>query len=220
MTIGEQLGLNAINWSGMLSTTMYWLTYIVVAILLGAFFTVLSIILSYKIKVDVYRLCGSGKDGMYSIGKRTTNRLKKVDGGRAWKALWPLFNRKKISPFDSDYIYSGNRVYAFILNDEWIPGRINVNQDKNKLSVELITVPNHIRDWQSLQHKKNNLEFAEHNWWADNKLIVCTIIAVAVCCAMAVVTVWLSYKFAAGGKEAAASLTEAIKNIGIIQGIG
>ena len=218
--IAGQLGLSAINWSGILANTLYWVGYIVVGIFIIGFFIALSMILSYNIKVTVLPLCGSGKEGVYSVGKEKKNRFKKIRGGTSWKALFPLFNRKEIEPFDDDSIYPGKKTYAFELNGELIPGRVNISNEGGKIKGDLSPVPYYVRNWQSLQHKKNNLEYAEHDWWTDNKVMVVTLVAVALCCAMAVVTVYLSYKFAAGGGEKISALTEAIKNFGVSSGVG
>ena len=102
---------------------------------------------------------GSGKDGVFSIGKKKKNRFKWIKKRTAWKPMLPLFNKQEVEPFDSEYIYPGNQVYAFCLNGEWIPGRVNIDKDEDTIRAEINPVPYYVRNWQSLQHKKNAQEF-------------------------------------------------------------
>jgi len=84
--------------------------------------------------------------------------------------MYPLFNKKDIEPFDQEFVYPGKQIYVFDLNGAWIPGRININKTEGKLRAEINPVPYYVRNWQSLEHKKNAQEFSEHDFWAENKI--------------------------------------------------
>lgn len=159
---------------------------------------------------------GSGKDGVFSFGKKRKNRVKWIKNRTSWKRLFPFFNKKEIEPFDSEYIYPGNQIYGFELNGELIPGRINIDKDENKIRAEINPVPYYIRNWQSFQHKKNAIEYAENNWWDQNKMFIYMLLAILFCCIMCVVTIYMSYQFATKGKLDLGKITEAIEKINVI----
>lgn len=212
--------LSSIDFGGGLISALYWSGYIVlVLIILGMIFT-LWYLLSFNIKVNVLPLYGSGKDGIFSVQKAKKNRVKWIKKHSAWRKMWPLFNRKELEPFDSEYIYPGNQVYAFEINNEWIPGRINIQQTEKELRSQINPVPHFIRNWQSLQHKKDALEFASNNWWDENKPLIIAILTVAICCATCLISVYLTYKYLAPGRADWASLLGAIRSVNTIPGVG
>lgn len=176
---------------------------------------------TFNIIMTYWELYGSGKDGIFSIGNRKTNRLKKVKEGTAWKTFKPWFNRKEHEPFDSEFIYPGNQVYAFKFGDVYIPARINITQSEDEIRGELNPVPYAYRNWQSLQHKINEQEFSKHNFWEDNKQFIMGMITVGICCAACLGTIWLTYKFAGsdgGGLAVIKAHTNALVNYGTIPG--
>lgn len=175
---------------------------------------------SFNIKAEVYKLYGSGRDGIYSFSKPQKNRVKWVKRKTAWRAMKPFFNKKDIEPFDQEYIYPGNTIKAFEFNGEWVPGRINIREDEETLKAEINPIPYYVRNWQSLKHKEHAQEFAEHNWWADNKYFIMVLVTAGLCLLMVGITVYFTYNYATGGTEAAAGLTDALKNFNTIGGIG
>lgn len=211
--------VGSINWGSIIANTMYWLGYGLLGLFIILFFVAVFVYTGYNIKVDVFSLYGSGKEDAFSLSKPKKNRFKKIKKGTYWKSLYPLFNSKEMEPFDSKYIYPGNKVYAFKLNDELIPGEIKINYSGDQLRAELNPVPHSVRNWQSLMHRKNNFEFAQHNFWEDNKALIITLAAVVVCCALGGFTVYLTYKFAGGGTTAINSLASAINNMNVIGGV-
>ena len=176
------------------------------------------LITTYTIKVQYYPLYGSGKDGVFAVGKKKWNRVKWIKNRTAWKPLLPLFGKKEIEPFDSEYIYPGKQVYAFDLNGEWQPGRINVNRSEEKIRAEINPTPYYIRNWQSLQHKKHALEFSQTDWWSENKTLF-TVLAVSICCLAAVcLTAYLTYQHAGNVIPALQMASDSIKGINVIPG--
>jgi len=211
-------GLETIDFSIYISQIMNWVGIIFISAFCIGTLYFLYHILSFKLNATVFPLYGSGKDGVFSFGKSKRNKIKWINKKTAWRSLWPLFNRVDREPFDSEYIYPGNRVYVFELGDEWSPGRININLSEEKLRAEINPVPFVVRNWQSLTHKKNAAEFAKHSFWEDNKYFIMGVVAVLICCVLCGVTIYFTYKFATGGVQQSAALTNAIKNIGNIAG--
>lgn len=206
--------------TGIWGQIIYWVGWSLLGIIIIGLFLVVFYYLTFNIKAETWQLYGSGKDGIFSIGKKKTNRLKWINRRSAWKPLFPLFNKNEIEPFDSEYIYPGNKIYGFILNNSWFPGRINIDQDEETIRGEINPVPYYVRNWQSLQHKKHAREFAEHNFWEDNKYFFMVIVTAALCLIMVGLTVYFTYKFASGGNAAMSNLADAIRNMNTIGGIG
>lgn len=211
-------GLEAVNWFAIFAEMMYWVGYILLGVIILIGFVMIFYVTQFKLKATVIQLYGSGKDGVFSFGKPKKNRVRWVQQRTAWKSLFPLFNKYEREPFDTEYIYPGNQLYVFELNNEWMPGRINVKQTEQEIRTEINPVPYYIRNWQSLTHKKNAIEFAKHSFWEDNKYFIMGIISVAICAALCGATIWWSFKYATGGTNQIGALTNAIQNMGSIPG--
>ncbi len=209
-------GLEAIDMSGSVSQIMYWAgIFIISGLVLGGLWAVYYYV-QYNIKVKVVKLYGSNKDGQFAFGKETSNRAKWVNNRQAWRSLFPLFNKKNRSPIDPEYIYPGNACYVFDLDGEWIPGRRNINIKEGEIRAEINPVPYELRNWQSFEHKRNAIEFAEHDFWTENKYFFMVIICVAICAAICIATVYFTYEFSTAGVAKSAALTDAIKSFGNI----
>ena len=206
-----------INYVSIISQTIYWIAYgllglIVMLAMIAAYFY-----LTHNIKANVYPLYGSGKDGVFSIGKIKKNRVKWIKKKGAWRSLFPLFNSKDREPFDQEYIYPGNQIYVFEINGEWMPGRININQTEEEIRGEINPVPYYIRNWMAAEDKIDDSEFAKNDFWANNKMLIMTIIAVAICCALAGLTIYLAFEFASPAAGAMNNLADSLKGFGNIQ---
>lgn len=201
-------------------TALYWIGYSLLGIILCAVMFIIYHFLSFGYTVTVFPIYGSARDGIFSVQKPVKNRVKWIKNQTAWRKLWPIFNRKNIEPFDAEYIYPGKRIYAFELNNEWIPGRINVRQSENQLRAEINPVPYFVRNWQGLQYRENATEYAQANWWDQNKAFVMTLVTVGVCCVLCLLTVYFTYKYLAPGRADWAMLTSAIKQAGTVPSIG
>ena len=211
-------GIENINFAGLTVQIMYWLKIFVYAVITGVVFIIAYIYMTYTIKVTEFRMYGSGQDGVFSVAKRKTNRVKWGKNKTSWKPMLPLFNKKEIEPMDAEFIYPGNQVYAFVLNGDWIPGRINISKSEDKIKAELNPVPYYVRNWQSLQHKKNAIEFAAKDWWTENKTIVIALLCGVACLAACCATIYFTYKYAGAGRTDVQALTTAIKGFGNIPG--
>jgi len=214
------LGLGNINWMGGVSQVIYWVFYAMIGLFIIIAMVAVYYWLSYKIKVDVYPLYGSGKDGVFSVGKRKSNKVKWSKDKSSWQKLYPLFNKKKLEPFDDEFIYPGKKIIAFELNQQWFPGRINIQQTESGIRGEINPVPYWVRNWQAIEHKQNAIDFAKHDFWSDNKNFIWMLLSVGICCALCLGTVYFTYKFAAGGTASMDKLTEVLKNIGGQSGVG
>jgi len=161
--------LSGMNFTGLGAKLLFWLGYGCLGLLILGVMIMFYYILQYNIKASTWTLYGSGTDGIFSFGKKQWNRIKWVNRKTAWRPMFPLFNKMELEPFDSEYIYPGKQILAFILNNKWTPGRINIDKTEKEMRSEINPVPYYVRNWQSLIHKKNAKEFAEHNFWEDNK---------------------------------------------------
>ena len=207
-------GLETIDFTSTIVTTMYWVFYGFLALIIILVFLGVYVYISYNIKADVYPMYGSGKDGVFSVGKRKSNRVKWNKEKTGWKKLWPIFNRKSIEPFDDEFQYPGKRIVVFELNNQWFPGRINITQSEDQIRGEINPVPYWIRNWQALEYKQNAMDFAKHDFWSDNKNFVWMVLSIGICCAMCLATVWLSFKYAGGKTGAMEGLTAALQSFG------
>ena len=208
----------SINLAGQISQIIYYLGIILGSGLsIGTLYAVYYVS-RFRIKATVFPLFGSGKDGVFSFGKPKMNRVRWVNNHTAWRSLFPLFNKKDKEPFDPEMVYPGNRIYVFALGEEWSPGRINIKQTEDEIRGEVNPVPHYVRNWQSLQHKKNAMEFAQHSFWEDNKTFIMTIVCVAICAALCLTTVYFTYKFTTTGVQQAGNVADAIRNFGSIAG--
>jgi len=209
----------SIDWMPIVGQIVYW----IMVTLFGLGFSVAGWVvyhfMSFPYKMTIWSLYGSGKDGVFSFSKPKKNRVKWNKHKNAWIKLYPLFNKKEVEPFDSEYIYPVKQIYAFELNEELMPCRINVNQSEKEIRCEINPVPHAVRNWQSLQHKKNADEYADEGWWDQNKAYVYMLLAIIFSLALCGVTVWLTYQFASLGRDDVSALTAAIKGVGNIPGV-
>lgn len=206
-------GMSSINWFPIVGKLVYWFGIFLLAVIILAVFVAIYYWLKFNIKATVIPLYGSGEDGVFAFGKPKTNRLRWINNRTAWISLFPLFNRKEREPFDSEYIYPGNRIIIFEINNEWVPGRININKSENEIRTEINPVPYYVRNWQSLEHKKNAVEFAKKGFWEENKYLFITL---GVTCANLIlcgVVIYFSYKFTVGGRADSQAFTNAVNNL-------
>ena len=223
-----------VDWLQIAGVGAYWIGYgLVAALILVVFFVALHFT-TFNFRMSYIELYGSGKKGNFGFGKKQNNRIKWIKNKTKWRALYPLFNREDLEPFNSEYIYPGNHLEAIKYNNTYIPLRINIEVTENErftkegkerkpqewLSGILSPVPHYIRNWQSLTHKKNAQEFAEHSFWEDNKQFLIALITIGFCCTLTAFTFWLAYKFATegGSLNTIVEHTQALTNFGVIPG--
>jgi len=211
--------LSGMNFGGLVGQIFFWIGWTLIGVLILSVFVLIYYLMNFNIKADTWMLYGSGKSGTYSVGIKKRNRVRWIKKKTAWRPLWPLFNKTELEPFDPEYHYPGKQIYAFIANDKWIPGRINIVKDGDEITSEINPVPYYVRNWQSLQHKKNAQEFAEHNTWQDNKHFFMVLITAVLCLVMVAITVYFTYKFATGGNAAMGNLADALRNWNTLQSV-
>ena len=224
-------GMNVAVSAATLTNVVMWLGIglLMLFVLIGVFF--IFHMLSYSYKITIWPLVGSGNKDEYTIGQPKTNKIKFTKDRTTWKKLWPLFNSKRLQPFDGQHIYPGKRIYAYELDGEYIPAKINIaapvykkdeNGNKVLVSAEVMKinpVPAHIRLWQMQEHRRNAQEFAQQGFWEQNKQILLTLGVAIACLACVGLTVYFTYKFTTGGVAATDRLTSAIKGLGNIPGV-
>lgn len=256
-------GLDQVDFLGSTTAVMgqvgYWLGILfasgaILAVMVAGYYY-----LTFRYSMTIFPLYGSGKDGVFSFGRPRGNRFKWNKRKTAWKQMLPLMNKKEIEPFDQEYIYPGNKLYAFEINNQLIPGRVNIElkpkdpnvslrekeaiedeinkllkirygetsfipcaveipQSEDEIRAKINPVPHHVREWQSLQHKKNALEFAETDWWSENKTLFTALAVTLFCCILCGFTIWYTYKFAVGGLVEGKEIAQIISSIGRIPG--
>lgn len=213
MALDLPYDLSQLPWFNWVGSAMYWIQIVLLAavILGGIWFAYYYF--SFKYDLTVFPLKG-GVQG-YAIDKPKKNRLRWTKRRTSWQPMWPLFTGRRLEPFDDKYVYPGNKVFAYELNGELIPANIATLTGEGEKVIS--PVPHYIRNWQSIERKRNEMEFAQHNFWADNKGLIFTLLAVVACCILCGVTVYITYQFAAGGTASMDRLSAAIQNWGTIK---
>lgn len=206
--------------SGAVGSVFYWLGYGILALALMGVLGIGYYFISFNYKVWVFPIYGSGKDGVFSVQKPKKNRVKWIKHQTAWRKMFPLFNRKEIEPFDTEFIYPGKTIYAFELNNEWVPGRININKTEDSMRAEINPVPYFVRNWQGLQYKQNAVEYSMPGFWEENKQLIMGVLTVAICLAAMLAAIYFTYKYLAPGRADLAAFTSAIKNANTAPVIG
>ena len=210
-------GMEGVNFAPVLAKTMYWMGIVILSIIILAVLWMAWRMSSFKIKVTVYPLFGSGIGNDVSIGKPKYNRVRWNKQHTSWQTMKPFMNQKDREPIDPTFIYPGNCVNVYEINDEWVPIKHEIDLEGAKGALKM--VPHSMRAWQSQVHKRNAEKYAKIDFWSENKYLFITIGCVLACCALALGTIWLAFKFAQPASENMASLTDAIKNMNMIPGI-
>lgn len=164
----------------------------------------------FRMDLIVFPVRGDASGG-YSIGERKKNKVHTNQMKEEWTLLKPWFKGKTIEPFESKYIYPGNKVYAYKLQGEYFPAKINFVEGKG---LTLDPVPSYIRRWQNNKHREINIELSKDNWWDQNKELIMTMATVFICMTTVAVVTYFTYKFVTGESTAIEGLTQAIKGLG------
>lgn len=141
----------------LMASAAKWIFYFIISG--GSLLVIYSVFtyFQYNIKVTYWPLYGSSKDGVFSVGKLTTNRARWNKSRNAWKMLWPFMNKKEHPPFDSEHIYPGNNVFAFKINQNYIPGRFNTDVQAVSFEEEEEEFFGHVKDLAGLYNIDLNL---------------------------------------------------------------
>ena len=215
-------GLQGISMGPLAAAMAQWFGIFLLAALIITAFVMIYYFTSFPISADVFPMYGSGKDGVLAVGIKKKNKVKWINHRTAWRSMFPLFNKIDRDQFDSEFIYPGKgkkkQVYVFDFNEQWNPGRINIEQTEEEIRSQINPVPYHVRNWQSLQHKKNAQEFAKNGFWEENKSFFTVLAVVAFCCILCGTVIYFTFKYAGGGREDALMIANAIK--GFASGAG
>ena len=128
-------GMGNIDWFNItaIGQIMYYVGIFFLAVIILAVFVIIFYVIKFRIKATVIPMYGSGKDGVFSFGKPRKNRVRWTNNKTAWQSLWPLFNKVEREPFSSEFMYPGNQIYVYELENEWAPGRQNVSVELKPL---------------------------------------------------------------------------------------
>ena len=131
-------GIGNVDWFNIagIGQIMYYVGIGFLALIILAAFGIALYVMQFRIKATIIPMYGSGTDGVFSFGKTKKNRVKWVNNKTAWKSLFPLFNKVEREPFSSEFIYPGNQIYVYELENEWAPGRQNISVEVNQLEGE------------------------------------------------------------------------------------
>ncbi len=216
-----------INTIGAFSQILFYVGWSLAVIVIFGMFAAVGYLWTFNIKVRINTLVGTTQDSMFSVSRTKSNRVKiiKINGVDKWKPLWPLMNKITHPIFDSKYIYKKGYVECFEVGKDWVPMVMDVNKKGNNVSdISLSAVPHHVREYQSLKYKQNALDFAKESFWDQNKNFILGVLTVLVCCVLCGITIWLSFKFAAGNMaEIIGPIqehTRALNNFGTIPASG
>jgi hypothetical protein len=207
------------NLGAYLAPIIKWTGITIASILLIVLFIAIYYRMLFTVKIKYWTLYGTTDENVYTIGKMLLNRARWVNNKTEWRLLWPLGNKKPVQPFDQKYINSNKIAYAVETNDTYMPVQFGLDITKDGVIGKIDPVPYAIRSWQSLTHKKHNQEFAQHNFWEDNKTLFMTIGAIALCCLLCAVTIYFTYQFVAPKQEAMNALAQALMNRNVVPGI-
>lgn len=188
------IGLESIHFGHIFNTMLYWLGYLLMAG--GGLFLLYALwyVTGYPMKLTYWPITGNINENV-TADRPKKNRVKWNKHKTAWLTLWPLFNKKEIEPFDSEYIYPGKNLYAFKYGEVYLPAELSVMDVKNP-QFQIKPIPYYIRNWQTVQLKQNEEEFRKKNFWEENKYFLMVMITAVACCAVVAITVYYTYQYA------------------------
>lgn len=210
-------GLENINFTGIAVRTAYWTGIGLFTLLMTGVVGYFIYKKSYNYNITIWPLVGSGNANYFAIGIPSKNQAKIVESGgrRYMKFFWPLLNRKEYEPFPEDLRYSGRNLYGYRMGEFILPARLHGLSKEEGLQIK--PVPNYIRNWQSLSHKKLEMEFRKPGFWEENKYTIMTLMTISICMVGFIATIYFAYKLSAPGIAETSRLTEAIKSLGTIR---
>ncbi len=194
--------LESIDWASMLTGFLYWAGIIITATLMMVVVIVIYYWLSFPYKLTYWTVVGSGQKGL-TIDSPKRTRIKWGKNKSYWTSLHPFFNKKRIEPFPIKYIYPNKNLYAFKVGDDFIPANIDLGTQGTEFKIE--PIPYHVKNWQIMELKQNEVEFSQKSFWDENKMLIGAVMVVAICCGLAGVTIYYSYSFATTGLENSAT---------------
>lgn len=209
-----------INWFEVVGTVAKYVAIVLfmAACIAAAWFA--TYIGKFKIKALEFPLYASGDSGQYSIGRGKNQRFRWKDKTKtSWVPLLPFGNKIEVEPFSQKYVYDGNRVFCFKYGEKYVPGVINVKKDsEGNIKGDLDIVPHFMRKWQSIMHKQYAQELQKQGFWEENKYFIMGVITVAICCATALATIYISYNMVGASRADMQALTNVIRGLGNIPG--
>ena len=197
-----------INWMSGISTSMYWLGYgLLVLVILGAFAAV-TYLMMYKFKVTIYTVAKES-DGTYRVITKKSDRGKYVMKDKVRKFRL-LFNHKSLPPIPNESLWPKNNIFLLKINDDtYIPSPPKLSTNK-----EIQMLENDIIFWSTTEMANANKDYSKINGWDRYGNVVVMAGTVLFCLILVGVTVYYTYQHANGVTAALGGVTEALKNGG------
>jgi len=191
-----------------LHTFLVWGGYILLALLILAFFVALYFFIQFRYKVTypVLHYDSNGKNAQILKFKTDRARIVKRKG---IKRMQLMKKRKYIEPFPDSIIRPGKRVNLMRINDDGTYTPMPSLSFNSPAQFEYLTPEEKMFAILQLEESANANQTPE----ATRRILMYTLIAVAFCLIAAVAAVWLIMKAPNKAVDAVNSLTPALKNI-------
>ena len=211
-------GLDAVNFGGIIAKTMYWLGYTLLTLLImGGLFAVF-IFMQYKYKVTILMRGGTGsKNEAHAIGRVVKDRAREYrdkNGVTKWKLL---FKRKNIQPPDYENIYPGKNLFLYQSGpNSYYPFKLTVSNP----SASFEPIPHDVNLWTGLELREAAQEYQQPSFWQKYGNVAVMMGTIFFCLILVGVTVYYTYQHANGVSSALGGLTDTLKNVNTIGGVG
>jgi len=204
-----------LNYLGIFAQIIYWTGWTLLAFILSALIFGIAYYFTFPLKVTVWKVYGDPNKNQVAFGKPKSNRCRWNKSKTAWVKLWPLLKQQQVKPFPPEVMYQGNNCVAYEYGNQWYPVKHDFSESKG---IFMKPIPYEIRQWQALQHKRIAMEYANHTFWDDNKILIISLIVAAINLALVGATIYFTYKFAAPGAAEMRGLADAIRGMSVIPG--
>ena len=178
-------------------------------------FAFIGYMLSFNINLTEIIVTGDGNAG-YKVSKFKANKAKWNKQRTALIFLYPMFRNKKHVPVNTDQIYD-NKLMYFNFNGLCMPANIKLTDVGGRPLI--IPELKQLEEFQINMRKENAREFAEHDFWSENKSLIVALVTCIFCLAAVGFTVYMTYNFATGGVNAMNNLADKIGQLGVVQSV-
>lgn len=201
---------------------LYWLGLVLFAIVFFGFLFAIYLFMGYKYKLTIMERRGVGKQDdreltEHAIGRVTKDRAKQIKD-KSGVTKWVLLkSRIKIEPPQFQNIYPGNHLFLYKTGvTTFVPVKFTCDNPSASFS----PLPQHIRYWEQLEIRQASEDYQKKNAWDKYGPVVLTMGTVMFCLILVGVTVYYTYQHANGVAANLNGLTETLKGIGNVGGVG
>lgn len=219
MGVLSGLGIENIDWSTGLAQIGGWFIFILEVLSIFAVLGVVYYVTTFKYKVTIFKIGGSGLKGSneekkFSIGRIFKDRAREFKDKKTKTVYWRLLkSRKKINPIEYQYIYPGNKVFLYqTAPDSFHPFELTVTSDNASFE----PVPQLIKQWEQQEIRQSAEDYNKKSAWDKYGQTIVMAGTILFCLILTGVTVYFSYKHANGIVGALSGMTDTLKNINTI----